>query len=144
MSRARYQNSGVAAALAMHLAIYAGVGCCFAAVLWWLLQPKVIENQGLAAYKPPPGTVLTHAGSPGPAILPPLTDGLAVATVPVPQVGESTVNAAPKDEAKHEAKRETRRREAPTNPRPRRYVREQRDPRSDFAYQPSYGFRPWF
>ena len=140
MSRARYQNSGVAAALAIHLAIYAGVGCCFAAVLWFLLQPKVIENQGLAAYKPPPGTMLTHAGLRGPAILPPLTGGLAVATAPVPQVAESSVNAPPK----HEAKREAKRREAPTNPHPRRYVREQRDPRADFAYQPSYGFRPWF
>jgi hypothetical protein len=139
MSRARAPNTGVATALAIHLAIYAAVGCCFAAGLWWLLQPRVIENTGLAAYKPPPGTMLTSGGSPSPAILPPLPDASSVATVPAPQVAEGSVVAAPKPEAK----KETKRREV-ANPRPRRSVPEQRDPRAAFAYQPSYGFRPWF
>jgi hypothetical protein len=128
----------------MHLATYAAVGCCFAAALWWLLQPRVIENTGLATYKPPPGTMLTSGGSPGPAILPPLPDATSVATAPdpqvAPQIAEGSVVAAPKPAAK----RETKRREAVTNPRPRRSVPEQRDPQAAYAYQPSYGFRPWF
>jgi hypothetical protein len=144
MSRASHPksdlNTGVATALAIHLATYAAVGCCFAAALWWLLQPRVIENTGLAAYKPPPGTALTYGGSPGPAILPPLPDASSVATVPAPQVAAGSVVASPKPEAK----RDTKRREVATNPRPRRSVPEQRDPRAAFAYQPSYGFRPWF
>jgi hypothetical protein len=148
MSRARDPNTGLATALAMHLAIYAGVGCCFAAVLWWLMQPKLIENAGLAAYKPPPNTVLTRAGAPGPAILPPQPDVSAMATVPPPQIEQSAAVAPPKQETKPEtkaeAKKETKRRVVSTNPRPRRVVREERDPRAAFAYQPSYGFRPWF
>jgi type IV secretory pathway VirB10-like protein len=147
MSRAHVPNTGVAAALAIHLAVYAGVGCCFAIALWWLLQPKVLENAGLAAYKPPPNTVLTHAGAPGPAILPPQPDASAMATVPAPQAAEVVAppkQETPKQEAKQETRKETKRREAARNPRPRRVAPEQRDPRADFAYQPSYGFRPWF
>jgi hypothetical protein len=128
----------------MHLATYAAVGCCFAAALWWLLQPRVIENTGLATYKPPPGTMLTSGGSPGPAILPPLPDATSVATAPDPQVAPQIAEGSVVAASKPAAKRETKRREAVTNPRPRRSVPEQRDPQAAYAYQPSYGFRPWF
>ena len=57
---ARYQRDGLAGALAIHLCIYCGVAGCFAFGLYELLQPTRNNNPGLAAYKPPPATVITH------------------------------------------------------------------------------------
>jgi hypothetical protein len=48
------------AALVIHLVIYCAVGACFAFALYALLQPSRVSNFGLAAYKPPAGTVLTY------------------------------------------------------------------------------------
>ena len=48
------------AALGIHLIVYCAVGACFAFGLYALLQPSRAPNSGLAAYKPPPGTVVTY------------------------------------------------------------------------------------
>ena len=102
----RHQDVGLAVALGINFGVYAGIVACFAAGLFWLMQPKILQNHGLAAYKPPPGTVVIYAD---PAWLPPApsepieTVGVAE-PAPPPVVVESSV-AATKKEIK---KRETR------------------------------------
>jgi hypothetical protein len=57
---ARYQRDGLAGALALHLCLYCCVAGCFAFGLYELMQPTRSNNPGLAAYKPPPATVITY------------------------------------------------------------------------------------
>ena len=129
---ATYQDRRLAFALGINVGVYAGIIACFAAGLFWLMQPKVIQNQGLAAYKPPPGTVVIYAD---PTRVPPaLSEPPEPETVgmaePAPAVVESPA-AATKKEIK---KRETR-----TMP-----PRERWNPFWDSAAAPSRGYRPWF
>jgi hypothetical protein len=131
----RYQDRRLAVALGFNVAVYAGIVACFAVGLFWLMQPTVLKNHGLAAYKPLPGTVVNYAD---PARLPPApselpeTVGVAEPTpqAVAPQVAESPA-VAPKKEIK---KRETR-----TMP-----ARERWSPFWDNAAAPSRGYRPWF
>jgi hypothetical protein len=132
-----YQDRRLGLALGINVGVYAGIVACFAAGLFWLMQPRVLQNQGLSAYKPLPGTVVTYTD---PARLPPApseppeTVGMAE---PAPAIVESPVVAtqsppvAPKKEVK---KRETR-----TMPQ-----RERWSPFWDNAAAPSRGYRPWF
>jgi hypothetical protein len=137
-----YQDTGSTIALPIYLGAYVGFAACFAAGLYWLMQPSIFPNAGLAAYKPPPNTVVTFSGSPGawaPPLLPEPTPAVPVVE-PVPAVAESPV-VAPKKEAKKQ--------QAVAAPRARRPRPERRNPMQDYAYQPSYGqpsygFRPWF
>jgi hypothetical protein len=48
------------AALALHLSLYSFVFGLFALWLYSLMAPKVVPNPGLAAYKSPPGTVISY------------------------------------------------------------------------------------
>ena len=50
----------MAAALAIHLSIYGFVFVLFSLWLYGLLQPQQVPNPGLAAYQPPPGTVISY------------------------------------------------------------------------------------
>ena len=75
----QYQRDGLAGALAIHLCLYCAVGGCFAFGLHELLQPTRFVNPGIAAYKPPPATVIAYGPSSG---LPPPPD----VTVPAPVV----------------------------------------------------------
>ena len=50
----RFADSGIATALALLLTLYAGLAFGF----YWLMQPTVVKNHGLAAYQPPPMTVV--------------------------------------------------------------------------------------
>jgi hypothetical protein len=76
---AQYQRDGLAGALAIHLCLYCAVGGCFAFGLYGLLQPTRFVNPGIAAYHPPPATVIAYGPSSG---LPPPPD----VTVPQPVV----------------------------------------------------------
>jgi hypothetical protein len=125
--------SGLTGALAITLGLYVSVGACFAAGLYWLLQPRVIANSGLAAYKPPPKTVMTSAESPSAWMPPPPV----VATTMDADVVESP-SAAPAPPKKETTKRQAAASQA------RRPRSQRRDPLHDYAYQPSFGFRPWF
>ena len=49
-----HASSGLAGAIAITLGLYVGVGLCFAAALYWLMQSRVIDNLGVAAYTLPP------------------------------------------------------------------------------------------
>jgi hypothetical protein len=54
----RYDD-GLTAALCVHLCIYCAVAACFGLGFYVLMQPSRSPNPGLAAYKPPPATVIT-------------------------------------------------------------------------------------
>ena len=139
-----------------YLCLYGGIAFGF----YWLMQPTVMPNQGIAAYKPPPLAVVTYPDRPS---LPPAGTEPAPAPVlamtPAPEP-EKTVGAAPAaPEApvaapaaeKHERK-VTRKREARAAPRRERAERTERvardrwGPRWNFAFGASNngGFRPWF
>jgi hypothetical protein len=55
-----HRPEGVTAALGIHLVVYCAVGACFALGLYALMQPTRGSNPGLAAYEPPPGTVVRY------------------------------------------------------------------------------------
>jgi hypothetical protein len=46
-------------ALCIHLCIYCAAAACFGLGFYVLMQPSRSPNPGLAAYKPPPATVIT-------------------------------------------------------------------------------------
>src|SRR5215510_9872598 len=52
---------GVTAALAEHFCMYCAGAGFIAFVLCYSMQPTRLINPGLAAYKPPPRTVITYA-----------------------------------------------------------------------------------
>jgi hypothetical protein len=58
--RYRQDADGLGAALAIYLSLYSFVFVLFALWLYSLMQPKVVPNPGVAAYKPPPGTVISY------------------------------------------------------------------------------------
>jgi hypothetical protein len=126
----RYQDASLAVAFGINVGVYAGIVACFATGLFWLMQPTVVQNQGLAAYKPPPRTVVIYAD---PTWVPPtLSESPATVAVaePAPEVVESTVVAT---------KKEIKKRAARTTP-----PRERLNPFWDYASAPSRSFRPWF
>jgi hypothetical protein len=132
-----YQDRRLAFALGLNVGVYAGIVACFAAGLFWLMQPKVVQNQGLAAYKPPPGTVVIYADPARPPPVPsepPETVGIAE---PAPAVVESP--AAATQTPAVATKKEIKKRETRTMP-----PRERWSPFWDSAAAPSRGYRPWF
>ena len=116
------------AAFAMLLAVYAGLAACF----HWLMQPTVMVNRGLAAYSPPPKTVVTYAGTPW---VPPSSDPFTSYALaePAQATGQASA-AAPKAESKAH--------EAPA--RQERTVRARRTYAAPRYGSNPFGFRPWF
>jgi hypothetical protein len=133
----RNRGSGLVTALVIFLAVYAGIALCF----YWLMQPSISKNSGLAAYQPPPKTVVIYADMPR---LPPApSERLATLAggEPAQEIAEKSV-AAPKPEI---TKQEGNKREARAAPRRERVVRERPNPMWDFASSRSHGgYRPWF
>src|SRR3981081_4223722 len=94
------------------LSLAAGVGFClgvyvFLAVAFhWLMQPTVSKNYGLAAYKPPPATVVVYPTTPfvPPAPSEPASSSvaaeppaLAAFAAVVPEVKEKPAVEVPKE-----------------------------------------------
>src|SRR6266699_2570260 len=130
----RFEDCRLGAAGGIVLAAYAG----FFFVLYWLMQPSVTANPGLAAYQPPPKTVVRYADSPW--VPPPPSDVLPIRKTaePAPAIAKSSVAEEPK--------KETKKQEARTSPRRARPVREQQPNPfwGGYASSRSYGSRPWF
>ena len=124
----RFAESGIAAAFGLFVALFAGTAFGF----YWLMQPTVLKNHGLAAYSPPPATVIRNV----PWVPPDSTSEInsAFAYAPPRKVEESSA-PAPKTEVKTS---EPRRASAP-----QRRVRARPAPAWGYANR-SYGFRPWF
>jgi hypothetical protein len=117
-------------AVAVGIVLGAYVGFFFA--LYWLMQPSVSANPGLAGYRPPPKTVVHYADSPW---VPPAPSEVlpTAATEPAPEVSIT-----------EEPKKETKKQEARTTPRRARPVTEQPNPFWGYASSRSSGSRPWF
>jgi hypothetical protein len=129
----RYQEYGLATAFGVLVFGLAAVAFGF----YWLMQPSVVTNYGITAYKAPPKAVVNYADSPW--VPPPPSEALvAAARAPEPEVVEKPAAAPAKDTKKREARTTTE----PRQTAPRR-ERAERDPRNSFASSP-FGFRPWF
>src|SRR5262249_40894218 len=132
-STPRFEDYRLGAAAGIVLAAYAG----FFLVLYWLMQPSATANPGLAAYRPPPKTIVRYADSPW--VPPPPSEALPIRAEaePAPDPAKSSVAEEPKKETK-------KKQEARTTPRRARPVREQTNPFWGYASSRSYGSRPWF
>jgi len=130
----RYDR-GWSAALVLYLGAYCALAAGLAFGAYELMQPSRHANPGLAAYKPPPATVIgygppsRHIDTAAPALAEPETVAAAEAQQPAP--AEATLPAPEVKQAKVE------------HPKPKRQVRrrEWRDPMMNYAAQPYYGYR---
>src|SRR5499433_4346664 len=129
-----FEDYRLGAAAGIVLAAYAG----FFLVLYWLMQPSATANPGLAAYRPPPKTIVRYADSPW--VPPPPSEALPIRAEaePAPAIAKSSVAEEPKKETK------AKKQEARTSPRRARPVREQQNPFWGWASSRSVGSRPWF
>ena len=133
----RRLDHGWTAALVLYLGVYFAVAAGFGFGVYGLLQPSRHANPGLAAYKPPPATVIAYvptswrpadAAVAMPAAAEPETVGAAEAA-PAPPPAEAKPPAPEVKQAKVER---------PKRQRPARR-REWRDPMMNYAAQPFYG-----
>src|ERR1700736_1143850 len=85
-STSRYEDCRLTVAVGLVLAAYAG----FAFGLFWLMQPSVAPNYGLAGYRPPPKTVVHSADAPW---VPPAQEALPILAraEPAPEIAKSSV-----------------------------------------------------
>jgi hypothetical protein len=111
------------------------IGACagFAVYFYWLMQPNVVTNHGLAAYHPPPKAVVNYDLQ---RMAPAALEERVALPVPesAPEIAVSSV----------EPKKENNKQEARTAARRDRPARERPTPFWDFASSRSPGFRPWF
>jgi hypothetical protein len=124
----RFEDSGIAAAFGLFFSIFAGAALGF----YWLMQPTVLKNHGMAAYQAPPMTVISNV----PWVPPDASSEVnsAFAYAPPRRIEESTA-PAPKNEIKPNEAR----------PAPQRRARARSAPAWGYAAGRNYGFfRPWF
>jgi hypothetical protein len=132
---------GVTAALAEHFCMYCAGAGFIAFVLYHSMQPTRLVNPGLAAYKPPPRTVVTYAV--------PLTlerEAITPAAVVAPKpetVGASATVGSSALQLPEEKKARSQKAQSPSRARPVR--RPQPENPTNYAYQPSFGdYRPMY
>ena len=128
----RYEDCRLAAAGGIVLGAYAA----FFLAIYWLMQPTITANSGLAGYQPPPKTVVRYADSPWVPPSPSEAFPIRAADEPATEIAKSS--------ATEEPKKETKKQEARTTPRRARPVREQPNPFWGFASSRTSGSRPWF
>jgi hypothetical protein len=127
-STSRYEDYLLAAVAGTVLAMFAG----FAFGFYWLMQPTILPNYGVAAYQPPPKTVVHYAKSPW--VPPAPSEALPTIAVAEPAAESRVVE---------EPKREIKKQEVKTIPRRARPAREQSNPFFGFfSSSRSFG-RPW-
>ena len=130
-STSRYDDYRSAVAVGIVLGAYVG----FFFALYWLMQPSVSANPGLAGYRPPPKTAVHYADSPWVPPAPSEALPIPAATEPAPEIAKSSITEEPKKETKKQEARTTRR---------ARPVTEQPNPFWGYASSRSSGSRPWF
>ena len=116
--------------------IAVGAYAAFFFFLFWLMQPTVTANSGLAGYQPPPKTIVKYDAN-APWVPPNPSEALPMRAVDEPPV-------IAKRSVTEEPKKETKKPEARTTPRQARPPREQPNPFWGFASSRSSGSRPWF
>ena len=121
-STSRYEDCRLAGVAGIVLAGYAA----FFFVLYWLMQPTVTANSGLA-----PKTIVKYVDAPWVPSNP--SQALPVRTLdePAPVTAKPSVT-------------ETKKQEGRTAPRQAQRVRQQPNPFWGYASSPSFGSRPWF
>lgn len=108
----RHEDYHLGTAVGIAVAGYAG----FFLILYWLMQPSITPNPGLAAYRPPPKTVVHYADSPW---VPPAPEPFPIrAAERAPPVAKSSVTEEPKKEAKKPERRPTARQTQPVAQQP--------------------------
>jgi hypothetical protein len=89
------ERDGLGVALGFHLVAYSVAFGCFALGLYTVMQPQRLPNPGLAAYKPPPATVIDVVGP----LLSLPTQAVEVASIdlapPLPAAPVATAAAVP-------------------------------------------------
>src|SRR5262249_46906650 len=120
----RFADSGIAAAFGALVTLFAGAAFGF----YWLMQPTVLQNHGMAAYSPPPMTVISNV----PWVPPDASSDVnnAFAYAPPRKSEESPAPAS---------KSETKTNEARSAPPPQRRVRARPAPTWGYANR-YYGF----
>jgi hypothetical protein len=124
-----------AAAVTGSFAASFGMLAALAFGFFWLMQPTVAKNPGLAAYQPPPKTVVSSVPWTPP---PPSTDREIMAASGVRDAAQNTPVLPPKGEVATAQARAAA-------PRQQRRVYTAPAPRWGYAApRPFFGFRPWF
>jgi hypothetical protein len=155
---ARRRDFSLLGALVIFLCVYASIAAGF----FWLMQPSSVPNSGVAAYRPPPATIVNYVDAPPSAVaVAPSPDRFiartsldqpAPAAGPLPEVVETPV-VEPKKETKKVATRTAPRRETqPREPREQRNAGWDRNSNWgsgwgsnwNYASQSRGGSRPWF
>ncbi len=123
-----YEDCRLTGAAGIFLEGYAA----FFFILYWLMQPTVTANSGLAGFRPPPKTSVKYAYAPW--VPPNPSEALPIRSVdePAPVIAKRSVTEEPK---------ETRKQEGRTTPRQARPVREQPNPFWGHASSRPFG---WF
>src|SRR5258707_5412407 len=109
LSTPRHEDYPLAAAVGLVVAAYLG----FFVGLFWLMQPTVTANPGLAAYQPPPKTIVRYADPPW--VPPPPSDVLPIRNAPAPPlaIAKRRVADAPQKETQKQRCPTCRRRARP-------------------------------
>ena len=113
----RYQGPSPLLIIGVLVAGYFGISSAF----YWLMQPTVVKNNGLAGYQPPAATVISAK----PVLPPTSAEPLVALAPPAPEIPDAAAAAAKKEPAKREARTTTPRRERP--------VAGERNPMLDYA-----------
>ena len=133
---------GVAVGLAEHFSMYCAGAGLIAFVLYHSMQPTRVVNPGLAAYKPPPRTVITYA-----APLKFEREAITPAALAAPEletVGASAAVAASAPQLPEVTKAKPQVK-AQRPPRARPLRPQQPEHPTSYAYQPSFeGYRPMY
>src|SRR5262252_1407143 len=131
---------GVAVALAEHLCMYCAGAGLIAFALYYAMQPTRVANPGLAAYKPPPRTVITYT-VPFTVEREAITPAAPAASEPE-TVGASAPQLPDVKKAKPQAKEQVK---AQRPPRARPVRPQQPEQPTNYAYRPSFGeYRPMY
>ena len=132
-STSRYEDCRLAGTAGIVVGAYAA----FFVILFWLMQPTVTANSGLAGYQPPPKTIVKYdANAPWVAPSPAEAFPRRALDEPAPVIAKRSVAEEPK--------KETKKPEVRTAPRQARPPAQQQNPFWGFGSSPSGGSRPWF
>jgi hypothetical protein len=133
---------GVTVGLVEHLSMYCAGAACIAFALYHSMQPTQVANPGLAAYKPPPRTVITYAG-PLNAERAPITPVVMVG--PEHEIVGASAPLAASPLQLPDVKKAKPQVKAQRPPRARPVRPQQPEHPVNYAYQPSFGdYRPMY
>jgi hypothetical protein len=136
LTSSRWQDLCLAAGVAFRLGIYVLPAFAF----YWLMQPTVRENHGIAAYKPPPATVVVYRATPFVPPAPPELPSSPVAAEPPPLAAFAAVVPEGKEKPAVEAPQEAPRKRV-TRTTPRQETGRDRRNSGDYHVSAPYEFR---